>query len=235
MEIISIRKGFHADHSSTSYEFYAVEKPLTKSQRERVGRLSSRATPTRQCVSFIYHGDWSDLPGGWEPLVEKYYDVMYSESYDWWTLAMAFDADAAKVKEIKPYAFQGVEDLGVWVHSKKDRVVIAISCRLDAVQVLDDRYSEYECRDDYYDMDEDEEDDEQETGDSLLELLAKNRERIKNGDYRLLYGVWQIYGYSQQDDEDEEEWEEMAPPDPGGMDDCPEEISDLLRAIKEES
>lgn len=234
MEIISIRKGFHADHSSTSYEFYAVEKPLTKSQRANVGRLSSRATPTGRRVSFIYHGDWSDLPNGWEPLMEKYYDVMYSESYEWWTLAMAFDADAAKIAEIEPYAFQGVEDLGVFVDAKKDRVVIMISCRLDAAQVLDDRYDEYEYRDEYDEMDEDEED-LKEAGDSLLELLAKNRECIKNGDYRLLYGVWQIYGYSQQDDEDDEEWEEMALPDPGGMDDCPEEISDLLRAIKEES
>ncbi|PIV52650.1 MAG: hypothetical protein COS17_08155, partial [Elusimicrobia bacterium CG02_land_8_20_14_3_00_37_13] len=85
MRILSIRKGFQADHSSTSYEFFAIDKPLTRSERENVAKLSSRARPTKRRVSFIYHGDWNDLPGGWEQLMEKYYDVMYSESYDWWT------------------------------------------------------------------------------------------------------------------------------------------------------
>ncbi len=31
--------------------------------------------------------------------MEKYYDVMYSESYDWWTLALAFDAPGQKIGE----------------------------------------------------------------------------------------------------------------------------------------
>ena len=57
MKIISIRKGFQADHSSTSYEFFAVEKPLTTSEREEVSCLSSRARPTKRKVSFIYHGN----------------------------------------------------------------------------------------------------------------------------------------------------------------------------------
>ncbi|UCH00672.1 MAG: hypothetical protein JSU78_01500 [Deltaproteobacteria bacterium] len=43
MKILSIRRGFQADHSSTSYEFFAVEKPLNRSQREAVSDLSSRA------------------------------------------------------------------------------------------------------------------------------------------------------------------------------------------------
>ena len=43
--------------------------------------------------------DAYDIPGGWEVLMEKYYDVMYSESYDWWTLALAFDAPGQKIGE----------------------------------------------------------------------------------------------------------------------------------------
>lgn len=35
--------------------------------------------------------------------MEKYYDVMYSESYDWWTLAMAFDYLKEQVSELKKY------------------------------------------------------------------------------------------------------------------------------------
>lgn len=41
--------------------------------------------------------------------MEKYYDVMYSESYDWWTLALAFNADQKTIKEIERYE----DDLGV--------------------------------------------------------------------------------------------------------------------------
>ena len=40
-------------------------------------------------VSFIYHADGYDIPGGWEK--EKYYDVMYSESHDWWTQVIVFN------------------------------------------------------------------------------------------------------------------------------------------------
>ena len=108
MKILSIRKGFQGDHSSTSYEFFAVDKPLSRTECQKVASLSSRASPTKRKVSFIYHGDWSDLPGGWEPLMEKYYDVMYSESYDWWSLAMAFNTDQKAIEKIKKYEFSGI-------------------------------------------------------------------------------------------------------------------------------
>ncbi|MBI3617723.1 MAG: hypothetical protein HY210_05855 [Candidatus Omnitrophica bacterium] len=131
MKIFSVRKGFTPDHSSTSYEFYAIDKPLEKTQRQAVAKLSSRANPAQRKVSFIYHGDWNDLPGGWEPLMKKYYDVMYSESYDWWTIAFGFYADQPIVEEIKKYEFAGEDDLGIRVEAKNDRVVIAIHCRLN--------------------------------------------------------------------------------------------------------
>jgi len=77
MKILSIRKGFTADHSSTSYEFYAIDKVLDSKEQAAVSVLSSRVNPTGRRASFIYHGEWSDLPGGWEPLMEKYYDAMW--------------------------------------------------------------------------------------------------------------------------------------------------------------
>jgi len=33
-------------------------------------------------ASFVYHAEGYDIPGGWEPLMARHYDVMYSESYD---------------------------------------------------------------------------------------------------------------------------------------------------------
>jgi len=226
MKILSIRKGFQADHSSTSYEFFAIEKPLSRSERGKVASLSSRARPSRRRVSFIYHGEWSDLPGGWEPLMEKYYDVMYSESYDWWTLAMAFDADQKTIKEIERYEFRGTDDLGVSVDSKGKRVIVTIYCRLSP-EFHANNNSDY----DYYEDEEEEDEFEEaiESEDSLLNLLAQNREYLKNGDYRLLYGVWQEYGF---ESEEEEEFEGKVPLEPPKMDKLPQSIKYLLSALE---
>lgn len=225
MKILSIRKGFQADHSSTSYEFFAIEKPLSRSEREKVASLSSRARPSRRRVSFVYHGEWSDFPDGWEPLMEKYYDVMYSESYDWWTLAMAFDADQKTIKEIERYEFRGTDDLGVSVDSKGNRVIVTIYCRLSP-EFHANNNSDY----DYYEDEEEEDELEEaiESEDSLLNLLAQNREYLKNGDYRLLYGVWQEYGFESE----EEEFEGEVPLEPPKMDKLPQSIKYLLSALE---
>lgn len=226
MKILSIRKGFQGDHSSTSYEFYAIDKPLNKSEQAAVGSLSSRAMPTKRRVSFIYHGDWSDLPGGWEPLVEKYYDVMYSESYGWWTLAIAFNTEAQNVAEITKYEFDGTDDLGVSVESKANRVLVKIACRLDYSINIDDEYSGH----DYYDYYEENEEDKDyedagESGDNLLDLLVQNREYLQKGNYRLLYGIRQKYGLPPEDDEG---CEKANPPEPPEMDKLPGPIESLL-------
>jgi hypothetical protein len=196
MKILSIRKGFQADHSSTSYEFFAVDRPLTASERKNVSSLSSRAMPTKHRVSFIYHGDWSDLPGGWEPLVEQYYDVMYSESYDWWTLAMAFDTDQKTINQISVSQYSGINDMGVQVYVKGNRVVVWIHCRMDPGIFMDENgYGYYGHNDDWDDEDDLEEEDEVDvkSDDSLLDLLAENREYLKKVDYRLLYGIMELW------------------------------------------
>ena len=199
MKIISERKGFQADHSSTSYEFLAIDRKLGKGEKAKVSKLSSRANPTSSRVSFSYNGDYSDLPGGWEPLMAKYYDVMYSESYDWWTLAIAFHADKEVTEKIKGYAFNGVDDLGVNVKEEGGRLTVSINCHLDTSSIFTSsrgRYSEYDDEDD----DEDDGEDETSCRDPLLKLLASNREYLEKGDCRLLYGIWLEYGDQEDDD-----------------------------------
>lgn len=204
MRIISIRKGFTSDHSSTSYEFLAVDKALGKKEKAEVASLSRRANPTSRRVSFIYHVDGYDIPGGWENLMEKYYDVMYREDYDWWTFAIAFNTEQEQIEELQKYEFSGEDDLGVTIESNGKRVIVVIHCRVDR-EYIDDSYDEYE--DDYEDEEEDSESDREEGAgfvaeDELLNLLVQVRQQLINGDYRTLYAVWEKYGGF--DDEDDE-------------------------------
>lgn len=201
MRIISIKKGFTSDHSSTSYEFLAVDKALGKKEKAEVASLSRRADPTSRRVGFIYHVDGYDIPGGWEKLMEKYYDVMYREDYDWWAFALAFNTSRERIEELQKYAFSGEDDLGVTVESSGDQVIVAVYCRIDASFIAGsyDEYDEDENDEDY----EDEEDGDESAGekgaefvaeDQLLNLLVQVRQQFIDGDYRTLYAVWEKYG-----------------------------------------
>jgi len=193
MKILSVRRGFASDHSSTSYEFLAVEKPLGKNERAEVSKLSSRVHATARRANFIYHVDGYDIPGGWEKLMEQYYDVMYSESYDWWTLAIAFKASPGQYEELLPYEFSDADDLGVEVSKKDERMIVTIHCRIELGMSYSDQYG------DYYE-DEDNENGGINTDDDLLNVLVQIRKQIISGDYRALYAVWEKYG----DDDSEE-------------------------------
>lgn len=221
MKILSVRKGFQADHSSTSYEFLAIDRSLSAAERKAVASLSSRARPTKRRVSFIYHGDFNDLPGGWEPLMKKYYDVMYSESYDWWALVIAFNTNQKTIDEIKKYDFSGSDEMGVTVDSKGDRVIISIHCRLSAEALC---FGGNEYNDDYEEDGDDDEFDAMGPNDKLLDLLIQNREYLKKCDYRLLYGVYKQYGADLEDD---------VFPEPSGMNKLPKSTKYLLSLLEQ--
>jgi hypothetical protein len=184
MKIISARQGFIADHSSTSYQFYALDKPLDKEAKAEVASLSRRAVPTGRSVYFIYHAEGYDLPGGWERLMEKYYDLMYSESYDWWLLAMAFPADEELQCKLFGYEFNNCDDLGISIYTSGKRTVVAISCRLDYGYA-----PELE-----YDPDDYDEADPYLGDDTLLGLLTAIRELLIQGDFTPLDAIWRKYG-----------------------------------------
>ena len=204
MKIISVSRGFTADHSSTSYEFLAVDRPLTREERNKVSSLSRRCSPGKRRVSFTYHVDGYDIPGGWVPLMESYYDVMYSESYDWWTLAMAFPASDEEKEALERYEFSDVNDLGVQVYPGEKRAVMVIHCRITPGAFFDE--------DNYGDDAEEEEVECAAGADYLLNLLVKIRSRLMAGDYRALYAVWEVYGMPQGDGEDEAD-DPPKPPD----------------------
>lgn len=203
MEIISVREGFTADHSSTSYEFLAVDNPLNDEAIEYVGSLSSRAFSTDRAVSFSYNVDGYDIPGGCWPLMEKYYDIMYSESYDWWTFAVAFPGNEEQKRKLRDYSFQGLEDLGVNIYFKGDRIIVSFYCVLDysnAFAILEkgNDYGYYE-DDDEYDLEDYLNDN------RLFQLLSDIRQQIINEDYRAFDVFWHEYGEPLYSEEEIEE------------------------------
>ena len=192
MKVLSIRRGFASDHSSTSYEFLAVDKPLGKKARSEVSKLSSRVSPTARRAHFIYHVDGYDIPGGWEKLMTQYYDVMYREEYGWWTLAMAFNAKPGQYDDLAKFEFDGATDgMGIEIsYTEEHRMIIIINCAIEDFRDFDEEY-------------EDEDEDESSvfsTDNGLLNLLIQVRQQIIGGDYRALYAVWEKYGDTDDDD-----------------------------------
>lgn len=201
MKIISVRKGFTADHSSTSYEFLAIDKPLNQEEINNVSSLSSRANPDNRNVRFTYNGDFYDLPGGWWPLLEKHYDIMYSESYDWWLFAVAFP-DSENQQEISRYAFDGLEDLGVNIDIIEGRIIVSFNCVLEygeAYKILYSNTNNYGYKNKEYELEDYLNDD------PLLQLLADIRSQLMDGNYRVFDIFWHEYGeplYSQEEIEE---------------------------------
>ncbi|MDR2649184.1 MAG: hypothetical protein LBB94_05640, partial [Clostridiales bacterium] len=121
--------------------------------------------------------DGYDIPGGWEKLMTRYYDVMYREEYGWWSLAMAFNASRQQFDDLAKYEFDGEEEgTGVEISFiEQNRIIITIHCSIE----------------DYYDNDGGEDDDDSENGlfktnNGLLNALTHIRRQIAAGDYRAL-------------------------------------------------
>jgi len=179
MKILSEKHGFTSDHSSTSYQFLAIDKPLGKDARADVAALSDRAIVKTRRAGFHFPGEWSDLPVEWRGLMVSYFDVMYRESYSWWTLAIAFNAAPEQILELKQYAFDGTDDLGTSVSQSSNRAIVTIECIVDG-------YCPRNLPDDGDALD-------RPTTDGLLNLLMRIRRQLIARDYRALYAIWEIY------------------------------------------
>jgi hypothetical protein len=86
MRILSVRHTFEADHSSSTYEFFALDK-LTPEQRAAVQELTGESP--RRHLRFHHGGDWDLSPDLTDRLLTLGYDFMVSESYDWWSVYLS--------------------------------------------------------------------------------------------------------------------------------------------------
>ena len=89
MRILRVRRGFQADHSSSSYLFYAVDHPVSAAGQAIADRYSSSAEVDEQYARYAKWGERELDPEAFAALLGEHYDVMVEESYGWWTLMMA--------------------------------------------------------------------------------------------------------------------------------------------------
>ena len=105
MRILSVRRQFIADHSSTNYLFYAAE-PLDRAAYAVVSKLSSHVDVDEQTAQITYHGDFADLGEERRKTFLSHYDVEVRESYDWWTLSVMLEKGKVSGIDFSAYAVE---------------------------------------------------------------------------------------------------------------------------------
>ncbi|KXB01902.1 hypothetical protein AKJ44_01930 [candidate division MSBL1 archaeon SCGC-AAA261F17] len=108
MRILSIRRLFSSDHSSTTYYFVST-KHLSREERAMVNSLTTQARVQGDQISLTYDGEWSDLGRGREKEFLNYFDVEVVEDYDWWSLTVIFRDNAEIAEKISDFETEGGE------------------------------------------------------------------------------------------------------------------------------
>jgi hypothetical protein len=129
MRIMSCCTGYATDHSSSTYEFYSLDR-LTKEQKEAVESLTGQR-PTGRNIGFHYWGDFRDIPSGWvEKLLRDPYDIMVSESYDWWSTKMSLPYDEDLLTKLGRYKCD-YDSCGFWVRRVDDKMFLSFGYQLE--------------------------------------------------------------------------------------------------------
>lgn len=177
MRILSIRRSYDADHSSSSYEFFALDR-LTDEQRSAIRKLTGESA--RRHLRFYYMGDWRDIPSGWtDKLLTMGYDVLVSESYDWWDVCLSLPHDPALRGRLEPYVCQS-DSGSLYVQVVGDRMLVSFGMHLD----YDAAFSAFG----------------EDVFEGLAELFEQVRDELLSGD---LGAAWVLYQAC--DDRDDEE------------------------------
>ncbi len=189
MRILRVRRGFQADHSSSSYLFYAVDHPVSAAGQKIAHRYSSHAEVDEQYARYIKWGERTLDSDAFPALLDEHYDIMVEESYGWWTLMMAVPKTPELKEALAGFAdARGDNDLGVDIQEYRKRIAVSVYCQFegDGVEFLEG---------DYYDSD---------IHQKLVELLAEVRAELIEGNTSFLSAVAEFY-QALDDDEDQEE------------------------------
>jgi hypothetical protein len=120
MYILSSRRHFIADHSSTNYLFYAA-KPITAASRTVVSQLSSHVDVGSRTAEITYHSDSADLGDERRKKFLAHFDVEVRESYDWWTLSVMLES-AKLPKEVNLTDFEVEEEASLTFTKQGKRI-----------------------------------------------------------------------------------------------------------------
>ena len=170
MRILSVRRGFEADHSSSTYEFFALDR-LTPEQRATVQDLTGESP--RRHLRFHYWGDKS-LPSGWQDkLLALGYDILVSESYDWWAVHLSLPHDPGLLARSGQYECDS-DGNGFGVQLVGERMVLYFGMQLDYSAV--------------YDMSG------EDPFEGLADLFEDVREELLAGDLSAAWAMYKTYG-----------------------------------------
>lgn len=180
MRILSIRRSFDGDHSSSSYEFFAFDR-LTEKQRAVVRELTGESA--RRHLRFHYQGDWRDIPSDWpDKLLTMGYDVLVSESYDWWAVYLSLSHDPALAKRLEPYQCES-DGNGLDIRVIGERMLLSLGMQMDYGAAYD-AFGE-------------------DPFEGLADLFEAVREELLAGDVSAAWAVYQTYGGHDEDGEPE--------------------------------
>jgi len=179
MRILSVRRTFEADHSSSSYEFFSFDR-LTEKQREAVRVLTGESA--RRHLRFHYVGEWRDIPSEWpDQLLTMGYDVMVSESYDWWSVCLSLPHDPALEERLRPYLCES-DGNGLDTRVVDDRLLVSFGMQMN----YDAAYGTFG----------------EDPFEGLSDLFEKIRDELLAGDLSAAWVTYETYG---DDEEDEPE------------------------------
>jgi hypothetical protein len=170
MRILSQRQGFEADHSSSTYEFFALDR-LTPEQHTAIQDLTDESP--RRHMRFHYGGD-RGIPDGWtDRLLTMGYDIMVSESYDWWEVYLSLPHDPALQEQLMQYECES-DGNGFDVRIAGDRMILYFGMQLDYGAAYD-AFGE-------------------DAFEGLADLFAAVREELLAGDLSAVWATCQTYG-----------------------------------------
>jgi hypothetical protein len=176
MRILSIRRSFDGDHSSSSYEFFAFDR-LTEGQRAAVRELTDESA--RRHLRFHYQGDWSDIPSDWpDKLLTMGYDVLVSESYDWWAVYLSLPHDPALMERLETYGCES-DGNGLAVRVVGERMIVYFGMQMDYGAAYD-AFGE-------------------DPFEGLADLFEAVRDELLSGDMSVAWAMYQTYGYDEED------------------------------------
>ena len=131
MRVLRARHGFQADHSSSSYLFYAADRPVGAAGQQVARRYSSRAEVDEQTARYLKWGESSLSHEAYRALLSEHYDVMASESYDWWSLMIALPKTPQVGAALDPFVGMEIDEVGLEVLDYKTRWVVHVGCMFD--------------------------------------------------------------------------------------------------------